>query len=263
MKNIFKYMFVFIAAGVLFVACDNDKTTYFDEYSQAIDAASPYYVQFLDAQQSLRTDVVDGSLVNIETTVIVALLGAPQSTDIVVPLTINAASTAATDMYSLSATSVTIPAGKTSASVDFIGYAAKLVQNVTVNVIIDMDAGALAAPAGQKLTYSMFRICALSPDNIVGDWVIDMVDLYGDGWNGGAITVFIDGVGTDYTIDSGAAASHTITVPAGSTSLSFDFVSGAWDSEITFEIKGPNGAVVGADGPTPAVGEVILDACVL
>lgn len=263
MKNIFKYMFVFIAAGVLFVACDNDKTTYFDENSQAIDAASPYYVQFKNAKKALRTDFVDGSLVNISTTIDVGLLGEPQSTDIVISFSINAASTAATDMYSLSATSVTIPAGKTSASVDFMGYANKMVQNTTpYKVIVDMDAGGYPAPAGQQLTYTMFRPCALSSDKIIGDWVIDMVDSYGDGWNGASITVFIDGVGTDYDI-AGAAGTHTITVPEGSMTLSFSFNSGAWDSEITFEIKGPNGAVIASDGPTPSVGEVILDACLL
>ena len=94
-----------------------------------------------------------------------------------------------------------------------------------------------------------------------GDYVIDMQDSYGDGWNGAAIRVIIDGVATDYTFTSGSAASFTVTVPPGSTSLVFEFVSGAWDSEVTFQITTPSGAT-GADlGPSPTAGPFALFLC--
>lgn len=260
MKNIFKLLFVFVAAGALFVSCN--KETNFEAQIGEINPSATYYVQFVNAQQSLRTDVVDGSLIDISATVAIALMGMPQSADIVIPLTVDASSTITANQYNLSATSITIPAGKSSGSVNLTGLAAELTQNATVKLVLNMDAGAHAATAGLKATYSMFRICALTPDNIVGTWTLDMVDSYGDGWNGASITVEIDGVGTDYTI-AGASGSHTVTVPAGSQTLAFFFNSGDWDSEVTFQISGPNGAVVASDGPSPAIGEIPLDACVL
>ena len=35
-----------------------------------------------------------------------------------------------------------------------------------------------------------------------GDYVIDMHDSYGDGWNGASVSVEIDGVTTHYTLDN-------------------------------------------------------------
>lgn len=262
MKNILRTIFIFVVGALILVSCEKKESNW-DAMTKDWDPNNTtYYLQFVDASKTLRTDVADGALVDINTTVAVALLGSPQSSDISVPLTVNAATTAPADSYELSATSITIPAGQSSGSVNFTGFAAKLVQDETVKVVLDMDAGANAAPTGTQLNYSMFRICALTPDNIVGDWTINMVDSYGDGWNGASITVLIDGVGTDYTI-AGASGSATITVPAGSQTLSFEFNSGDWDSEVTFEILGPNGALIGAGGPSPAVGEIILDACKL
>jgi len=82
-----------------------------------------------------------------------------------------------------------------------------------------------------------------------GVYTIAMTDDYGDGWNGAAITVLIDGSGTDYTIvgdeagliDDGKNVTVDVNVPAGTTSLSFEFVSGAWDSEVIYSIKSENG----------------------
>jgi hypothetical protein len=93
-----------------------------------------------------------------------------------------------------------------------------------------------------------------------GDYVIDMQDSWGDGWNGAAIRATIDGVATDYTI-TGSAGSETATVPSGSTSLTFEFISGDWDGEVTFQIYTPSGAL-GADlGPTPVPGLIALFLC--
>lgn len=94
-----------------------------------------------------------------------------------------------------------------------------------------------------------------------GDYVIDMQDSWGDGWNGAAIRVTVDGVATDYTFTSGSTASATATVPSGTATLLFEFVSGAWDGEVTFQIYTPSGAL-GADlGPSPVPGEIALFLC--
>ena len=94
-----------------------------------------------------------------------------------------------------------------------------------------------------------------------GDYGISMQDSYGDGWNGASIRVTIDGVATDYTIDDGSAGSATVTVPDGTTTLLFEFISGAWDSEVTFIITTPSGAIGIEAGPSPIAGEIALFLC--
>lgn len=103
-------------------------------------------------------------------------------------------------------------------------------------------------------------VCDLAVPN-AGDYVLDMNDSYGDGWNGGAIKVIVDGVGTDYTLDSGSAITHVVNVPDGTASLSFEYVSGDWDSEVTFKITSPLGNVLSTEGPSPTIGALTLDLC--
>jgi hypothetical protein len=90
-----------------------------------------------------------------------------------------------------------------------------------------------------------------------GDWMIDLQDSYGDGWNGAAIIVTVNDDTTPYTIGA-SVGSYTITVPPGSGALAFVFQGGDWDSEITYQITDPTGAVVADDGPTPDIGPIAL-----
>ncbi len=120
-----------------------------------------------------------------------------------------------------------------------------------------------------KTTFiTILDFCELNATNIVGDWVLNMQDVFGDGWNGASVTVEIDGVGTNYdldtyTLDGGSTATVTITVPTGSTTLRFLFNSGDWDSEVTFQIISPNGNEIGSYGINPPIGELIVDACAI
>lgn len=264
MKNILRIITLLTVTLFVAVGCDYDESQY-DVLTNKLDATNTdYYVQFKNANKSLRTGVdASGNLVNISTTIDVALLGAPQAQDVVVKLTIDPTTTISPDKYTLSATSVTIPAGKTSASVTLTAFAAKMAIDQTVKLVINLDAGAKNAPAGLKLNYSLYRICALDPSTIVGNWTLKMEDSYGDGWNGAAITAVIDGVSTDHTLADGLSGTKIVNVPAGSKTLKFLFKSGDWDSEVTFEILAPNGNVAGKGGPTPKVGEIVLNACVL
>jgi len=104
-------------------------------------------------------------------------------------------------------------------------------------------------------------VCAETIENPSGDYVITMQDSYGDGWNGAAIVVTVDGVTTNLTIEDGASGTETISVAEGSSSITFDFVSGDWDSEVTFQIKSPKNNIIANAGPSPAVGPIKLDLC--
>lgn len=86
-----------------------------------------------------------------------------------------------------------------------------------------------------------------------GDWVVDMIDLYGDGWDGAFLTVDIDGAMSNYDIAAGDSAVHIITVPEGTASLRFTYTSGSWEEEHIYTIDDPNGTTYGPFGPEPGM----------
>ena len=119
------------------------------------------------------------------------------------------------------------------------------------------------------LTQSFFRSPFLYTTNVVcapsvptaGDWTFDLQDSYGDGWNGASLTVTIDGTATEVGLDSGSGAQVIVNVPAGSEVISIVYNSGAWDSEVTFQVTSANGNTVLDLGPNPPAGEELLDYC--
>jgi hypothetical protein len=101
---------------------------------------------------------------------------------------------------------------------------------------------------GYEYTIEPFHTC---------DYVLDMHDSYGDGWNGAYITTEITFGGStmynDYGLSSGDSGQHIIPVANGAD-INFYFTGGSWDSEITFEIYDPNGTLIVEAGPDPADG---------
>ncbi|MEQ8688783.1 MAG: hypothetical protein RIE86_26000 [Imperialibacter sp.] len=121
---------------------------------------------------------------------------------------------------------------------------------------------------GSNCSYAWSIVCASEISNPVGTWVFDMVDDYGDGWQGGYISVLIDGaeayqIGLDSQYDVGyaiASGSESIDVPAGTTSLSFVWSNDDYNSECFFKITSPSGNVV-ADVKGASAGPIKLDLC--
>ncbi|AIZ40289.1 hypothetical protein [Cellulophaga baltica] len=109
--------------------------------------------------------------------------------------------------------------------------------------------------------YSAAVACPL-PANLSGDWIIDMQDSYGDGWNGASISVSSGGVVTDYTIDA-SDGQFIITSPPAGELFTFTFNSGSYDEEVTYQITDPEGNVQANHGPTPKAGgiDLIVDFC--
>ncbi len=178
MKKIYKAILFFIAVGTMFISCDKSKLEpNFDALTKSPDPNASYYVQFINAQQSFETGVsLDGGLVNVNTTIGVVLMGMPQSQDITVNLAIDPSSTITSDMYTLSATSITIPAGKTSGSVDLSTIADKMPVGQTLKLVVNIDAGEHNSPNsnGTVLKYDLKRIefCPLvnGSNDLVGSW---------------------------------------------------------------------------------------------
>ncbi|WP_157547163.1 hypothetical protein [Kordia zhangzhouensis] len=127
-------------------------------------------------------------------------------------------------------------------------------------------------------TFSSTVVCD-SPTLPAGDWVIDMQDSYGDGWqpttsNGGGPgitvtlsngTVFEIGLCTPYEAPGYACTSgtssgtRTITIPAG---VSGDWVfNGDFWGEMSYQITGPSGSTVATATPGSAAGPIALNLC--
>tara|TARA_B110000444_G_C18851934_1_gene606512 strand:+ start:16057 stop:16887 length:831 start_codon:yes stop_codon:yes gene_type:complete len=128
-----------------------------------------------------------------------------------------------------------------------------------------------AKDAASSLTGSYFKspyvynmtIKCIPTGAVAGDYTINMIDSWGDGWNGASITVTIDGVSQTVGLPDGATGTQTITVPASASTMSFAYVSGAWDSEVTYDIifnnGGGNQTAIGETNPLPGV--KVLSVC--
>jgi hypothetical protein len=117
---------------------------------------------------------------------------------------------------------------------------------------------------GEFCTMRVDIVCQLAEvvtDPFPGDYVVDMVDSYGDGWNGATIEATLDGAVTVLTVEGGTGGPVNFNVPAGSSSLGFVFTSGDWDSEITWEISDPAGNSMATGGPSPPIGPITLSVC--
>ncbi len=95
--------------------------------------------------------------------------------------------------------------------------------------------------------------CPQETGDFVGDWVFDMADSFGDGWDGAFVTVDIDGVTTDYTVDGGFGQMHTVTIPSGTQRLVISYTRGSFEEEHTYTVTKPDGTVLGPFGPNPAL----------
>lgn len=171
MKNILKYILIFVSGALVLASCENVESNYGNMTNDYDENNSTYYIQFLNASASYETAIDEAGLpTDIETTVGVALLGAPQSSDIVITLSADASSTLTSSMYTLAATSITIPAGQTSGSVGLTAIADEMPEGEALDLVLNMDAGGAEASSAFQLDYSMKRIkfCAWTVDEMVG-----------------------------------------------------------------------------------------------
>ena len=101
----------------------------------------------------------------------------------------------------------------------------------------------------KKLILFLFTLLSYQYSSAQCHYVVDMQDSYGDGWNGAQIDVTVNNVlVTSFTVPSGSSAIDSISTYTGDN-VSFDFVSGTWDTEISFTITAPDGSTVGSYGP--------------
>ncbi|MEM9548621.1 MAG: hypothetical protein AAGA77_21725 [Bacteroidota bacterium] len=102
-----------------------------------------------------------------------------------------------------------------------------------------------------------------------GTWTFETVDAWGDGWNGGSISVILDGTEAGKVANSVMAATTPTStteiiefeVPEGTQVISLMYNAGDFDEEVTFIVTSANGNVVLEAGPEPPVDVELLDYC--
>ena len=85
------------------------------------------------------------------------------------------------------------------------------------------------------------------------NYVVNMQDSWGDGWNNASISISVNGVANSgsWSLATGASASDSISTYSGDI-IQFSFNSGSYDSEITFQITDPSGVQIYNYGAPPA-----------
>ncbi|MBL8003126.1 MAG: PKD domain-containing protein, partial [Flavobacteriales bacterium] len=85
-------------------------------------------------------------------------------------------------------------------------------------------------------------------------YTLQLLDSFGDGWNGASVTVTINGVPTTYTLNTGSNGSVNLPVQTGDA-ISISFSPGTYDGEITYRLRNGSNTIVFQDGPFPAIGQ--------
>lgn len=90
------------------------------------------------------------------------------------------------------------------------------------------------------------------------DYTLDMDDSFGDSWNGGFITVNVNGTSVGTFSAAGYGTVSTFSVCSGDA-FTITYTSGGifgYESENTYTLIDPAGTVLFSDGPTPSTGVV-------
>lgn len=81
-------------------------------------------------------------------------------------------------------------------------------------------------------------------------YTIEMSDSFGDGWNGGVMTVVSNGVTTTHTLPFGTAATSTFEVVNGG-SITVTWSPGSWPNEPGFTLLDASGTIIASSGGNP------------
>ena len=80
-------------------------------------------------------------------------------------------------------------------------------------------------------------------------YTIDMQDSFGDGWNGASVDVNVNGIqATSFGFTNGNNSTDSLFTLNGDI-VEFNFTSGNWDTEITFQVYDPSGVQILDIGP--------------
>jgi len=197
------------------------------------------------------------------------------SSDREIMLTFDETSTATADQYTMEG--LTIPAGAFVGVIKVTSHYDAIPEEGSVFLKFSIASiGGSRLIENGTLSIELFRKCPI----VSGDYILRMVDVYGDGWQGSHITVTIDGVATDYSLPSwwdrapgtpyGPAYyddQAIVNVPEGTETLTFSYTAGDYPTETFYEIFSPNDILIFTDGDSdnynvvPAEGDISFNPC--
>lgn len=86
-------------------------------------------------------------------------------------------------------------------------------------------------------------------------YTLSMTDVWGDGWNGGFLTVFEDDIAIGTFACLGAASTGTFKIKSGSQ-MALYYTMGSYETENAYTLLNEDGTVIFADGTSPDAGDV-------
>ncbi len=90
------------------------------------------------------------------------------------------------------------------------------------------------------------------------DYQLKMIDSYGDGWNGGKVTVFVNGTAviTDATIATGGGPEYVTFAANTGDLITTDYTAGSYPGENEYYILDATGAEIAAEGAGGTPGDI-------
>ncbi|MCH2231721.1 MAG: gliding motility-associated C-terminal domain-containing protein [Crocinitomicaceae bacterium] len=107
-----------------------------------------------------------------------------------------------------------------------------------------IDCGGSCGPCVEDCNVTV----SYEPTPITGgccDYTLEMIDSYGDGWNGGQLQIIVNGSALGpFTLASGASGSQVINLCEGDV-VEADYITvGSWAGEVSYSFSAPDGSVL-------------------
>lgn len=120
---------------------------------------------------------------------------------------------------------------------------------------LDVQSGTFTTNNALKINSNSSGTGRIAPLAHSCTYTLDMSDTWGDGWNGGFLTVTEDGNSIGTFAAAGTGSTETFSVESGAT-IVLNYTSGAWENENSYTLDDPTGTQIFSDGTNPTTGDV-------
>jgi subtilisin-like proprotein convertase family protein len=120
---------------------------------------------------------------------------------------------------------------------------------VITDAMCGNDNGSIEVTVTSGISPFNFSWTGATP-SVCCDYTLEMVDIFGDGWDGATIEVFVNSASVGLFSPAGNGATETIAVCDGDI-IELDYTAGIFEEEHVFTLHDSQGGVVYTDGPNP------------